>query len=61
MGMVNRIVPHGSLEDYTRQHYATIADNAPMTIHVLKRTMDELAQGDKADLAAYNRLAAGLL
>ncbi len=33
MGLVNRVVAGSTLEDYTRQYCATIADNAPMTLH----------------------------
>jgi enoyl-CoA hydratase len=56
MGLVNRVVTDGALEDYTRQYCATIADNAPMTMHALKRTVAELGRGQKADLAACERL-----
>jgi len=56
MGLVNRVVPDAALEDYTRQYCATIADNAPMTMHALKRTVSELVRGEKADLAACDAL-----
>jgi enoyl-CoA hydratase len=56
MGLVNRVVGGGSLEDYTRQYCATIGDNAPMTMHALKRTVGELMRGEKADLAACEAL-----
>lgn len=50
MGLVNRVVPDESLEEYTRGYCSTIADNAPMTMHALKRTVGELVRGEKADL-----------
>lgn len=56
MGLVNRVVADGALEDYTRQYCATIGDNAPMTMHALKRTVGELVRGEKADLAASEAL-----
>jgi enoyl-CoA hydratase len=56
MGLVNRVVADGALEDYTRRYCATIGDNAPMTMHALKRTVAELGRGEKADLEACDRL-----
>jgi enoyl-CoA hydratase len=56
MGLVNRVVGGGSLADYTRQYCATIGDNAPMTMHALKRTVGELIRGEKADLAVCEAL-----
>jgi enoyl-CoA hydratase/carnithine racemase len=56
MGLVNRVVADLSLEAYIREYCATIADNAPMTMHALKHTVGELAMGEKADLAACERL-----
>jgi enoyl-CoA hydratase len=56
MGLVNRVVTDDTLESYTRQYCATIADNAPMTMHALKRTVGELVRGEKADLAACEAL-----
>jgi enoyl-CoA hydratase len=44
------------LEAYTRQYCASIADNAPMTMQALKRTVAELLRGEKADMAACDRL-----
>ncbi len=56
MGLVNRVVAEDALEDYTRQYCATIGDNAPMTMHALKRTVAELGRGGAADLEACDRL-----
>jgi enoyl-CoA hydratase len=49
MGLVNRVVPDGELEDYTRRYCATIADNAPKTMNTLKRTVAEVLRGHEAD------------
>jgi enoyl-CoA hydratase len=56
MGLVNRVVADEALEEYTRRYCATIGDNAPMTMHALKRTVGELVRGEKADLEACDRL-----
>ena len=56
MGLVNRVVADGALEDYTRRYSAMISDNAPMTMHALKRTVGELVRGEKADLVACDQL-----
>lgn len=56
MGLVNRVVADEVLAAYTRQYCATIGDNAPMTMHALKRTVGELVHGEKADLAACEAL-----
>jgi len=45
MGLVNRVLPQGELEAYVTQYCETIARNAPMTMHALKVTVDELARG----------------
>jgi enoyl-CoA hydratase/carnithine racemase len=56
MGLVNRVLPVAELEPYVRGYCTTIADNAPMTIHALKRTVGELVKGADADLALSDRL-----
>ena len=56
MGLVNRVVPTGELEDYTRKYCATIADNAPMTMHALKHTVTEVLRGHDADWEVCDRL-----
>jgi enoyl-CoA hydratase len=56
MGLVNRVLPVAELEAYVRSYCATIADNAPMTIHALKRTVGELVKGADADLGLSDRL-----
>ncbi|HUB12948.1 MAG TPA: enoyl-CoA hydratase [Acetobacteraceae bacterium] len=56
MGLVNRVLAPAELEDYVRGYCNTIADNAPLTIHALKRTVGELLKGAEGDLAASDRL-----
>jgi enoyl-CoA hydratase len=56
MGLVNRVLPVAELEPYVRDYCATIADNAPMTINALKRTVGELVKGADADLGLSDRL-----
>lgn len=56
MGLVNRVLPAAELEAHVRGYCASIADNAPMTIDALKRTVGELLKGPDGDLALSNRL-----
>ena len=57
MGLVNRVVPKADLETVVREYCATISQNAPMTIHALKRTVTELARSSPAaDLDLCNML-----
>ncbi|HUN38827.1 MAG TPA: enoyl-CoA hydratase [Acetobacteraceae bacterium] len=56
MGLVNRVLPPAELETYVRGYCATIADNAPLTMHALKRTVGELLKGPEGDLALSDRL-----
>jgi enoyl-CoA hydratase/carnithine racemase len=48
MGLVNRVVAKAELEGLVREYCATIAQNAPLTIHALKRTVTELARTSPA-------------
>ena len=41
MGLVNRLVPAAELEAYTRNYAAMIADNAPLTLAAVKRSVLE--------------------
>jgi enoyl-CoA hydratase len=41
------VVADRSLEVRTRAYCATIGDNAPMTMHALKRLVGELIRGEK--------------
>jgi len=53
MGLVNRVVPDAELDNYVRGYCATIADNAPLTMLALKRTVAEvLKAGPQVDRAA---------
>ena len=45
MGLLNRVVPDAELESYVRNYCATIADNAPLTIRALKRTVGRTGEG----------------
>ena len=56
MGLVNRVVRDAELEDYTRTYCATIADNAPLTMNTLKRTVAEILRGHEADWDLCDRL-----
>jgi enoyl-CoA hydratase len=57
MGLVNRMVPEGELEAYVRSYCAMIADNAPLTMKAVKRTVDELRRSSPAvDFALCERL-----
>jgi enoyl-CoA hydratase/carnithine racemase len=56
MALVNRVLPGGELEAYVRGYCATIAENAPLTIHTLKQTVGALLAGPDGDLAESERL-----
>ena len=57
MGLINRVVPVASLEDYVRDMATTIAANAPLTIRAAKTIVGEIVK-DKADrdMAACERV-----
>lgn len=48
MGLVNRVMPAGEIESYTRDYANGIAANAPLTIAAVKRSLIEL-QKDPAE------------
>jgi enoyl-CoA hydratase len=57
MGLVNRVVPAAELESYVRGYCATIAANAPMTMHAVKVTVASLLKGGgEPDLARAEEL-----
>ncbi|MCC6719455.1 MAG: enoyl-CoA hydratase/isomerase family protein [Acetobacteraceae bacterium] len=59
MGLVNRVLPEGELEAYVRTYCDTIAENAPMTMRAVKRTVEELLTlSPAANLAEAERLVA---
>lgn len=56
MGLVNRVLPDALLDMFAAQQFDTIAANAPLTLHTLKRTVAELARGNQADAEAVAHL-----
>jgi enoyl-CoA hydratase/carnithine racemase len=59
MGLVNRVVPDANLDTYVADYCKTIGENAPMTIHAVKRTVEELTRMDgKPDLKRTSDLIA---
>jgi len=59
MGLVNRVLPEAELEAYVRGYCDTIADNAPMTMLAVKRTVEQLLTlSPDADLEECDRLVA---
>jgi enoyl-CoA hydratase/carnithine racemase len=42
MGLVNRVVPDGDLENYVKAYAGAIAENAPLTIRAVKATVGEI-------------------
>ena len=52
MGLLNRVVPDAELDSYVHNYCKLIGQNAPLTMHAAKRTIEELTRLDgKADLA----------
>ncbi len=46
MGLVNRIVPDGEIEDYVANYAKIIVGNAPLTLAALKRVVDEAVKDE---------------
>ena len=46
MGLINRVVPDAELDAYVDNYCSLIAQNAPLTIHAAKRTIEELTRLD---------------
>jgi enoyl-CoA hydratase len=44
MGLVNRVLPQGELEDYIRNYCALMAENAPLTIEAVKVAIQEIGR-----------------
>jgi enoyl-CoA hydratase/carnithine racemase len=57
MGLINRMTAENDLESLTRDQCGLIAANAPMTIHAVRRTVDELLRDD-GDMGLCDRLVA---
>ena len=56
MGLVNRVVPEAELEAYVRNYCELIANNAPLTMRALKRSVNELRKpSSEIDFAACDR------
>lgn len=49
MGLVNRVVPDAELEAYVREYCVRIAENAPLTIHAVKRTVAAVTDGSRPE------------
>ena len=56
MGLVNRVLPEAEFDSFIEAQFATIAANAPLTLHTLKRSVAELARGNEADVEAIAQL-----
>jgi len=56
MGLLNRVISADELEGYVRGYAATIADNAPMTMATLKRSVAEIEKGERGDYALVDRM-----
>ena len=48
MGLINRMVPDGQLEEYVRDYAGTIAANAPLTVASIKTIVGEVAKDESA-------------
>ena len=57
MGLVNRVVPDAELDTYVDNYCKQIGENAPLTMHAVKRTVEELTRLDsKPDLHSVAQL-----
>ncbi|MBI3935687.1 MAG: enoyl-CoA hydratase/isomerase family protein [Betaproteobacteria bacterium] len=57
MGLVNRVLPPAGLEQYVLKYAATIAENAPLTIASVKRSLLEMAKdAGERDLALCKKM-----
>lgn len=57
MGLINRVVPEAELDSYVDNYCSLIGQNAPLTMHAAKRTVEELSRLDgKPDLERSARL-----
>jgi enoyl-CoA hydratase/carnithine racemase len=46
MGLINRVVPDAELDAYVDNYCKLIGENAPLTMHTAKRTVEELSRLD---------------
>lgn len=57
MGLVTRVVPDSELDSYVDSYCRMIGENAPLTMHAAKRTIEELTRLDgEPDFARLNGL-----
>ena len=56
MGLVNRVLPEAELNAFVAAQFTAMAENAPLTLHALKRTVAEIARGHESDAAAADAL-----
>jgi enoyl-CoA hydratase/carnithine racemase len=56
MGLINRALPEAEFDAFIQTQFETIAANAPLTLHTLKRSVEELARGNEADTDAIAAL-----
>ena len=57
MGLINRVVPDGELDAYVDNYCKLIGENAPLTMHAAKRTVEELTRLDgKPDFGRTSQL-----
>lgn len=62
MGLVNAVHPAGRIAEETRALAAEIAANAPLSLRVAKRTVDEFSRSpENPDLAALDELIAACI
>ena len=58
MGLINRVVPDAELDAYVDNYCKLIGENAPLTMHAAKRTVEELTRLDgKPDFGRTTALA----
>ena len=57
MGLINRMLPVAELEKYTLEYATTIANNAPLTIAAVKKSVVEMGKDEmKRDVAACDKM-----
>ena len=62
MGLINRVVPDAELDAYVDDYCKRIGENAPLTMHAAKRTIEELTRLDgKPDFAPDDGAGEGVL
>ena len=62
MGLINRVVPDAELDAYVDNYCKLIGENAPLTMHAAKRTIEELTRLDgKPDFGRDDGAGEGVL